>query len=53
MMRQAVLVVEYGKESGRPIDPEVWGQVVKRGAAELGLHVVGAVRVEVQEDEPA
>ena len=46
MRRRAVLVVEYDRESGRPVLAERWEEMVKH-------HLdVRKVRVEVQSDEP-
>lgn len=50
MRRRAVLVVEYGKESGRPIDETLWEAIIGELPYLVGH---GPVRVEVQEDEPA
>lgn len=47
MRRRALIVVEYGTESGRPIDAEVWEQMLRDFAN------FQQVQVEVLEDEPA
>lgn len=47
MRRRAVLVVEYAKESGRPLTVADWERLLAHG---LDMQKVS---VEVQEDEPA
>lgn len=46
MRRRAVLVVEYGRESGRPLTVAEWERL-------LADHLLQRLHVEIEEDESA
>lgn len=54
MRRRALIVVEYGRENGRPVEADDWAQAIAAGARLEGLHVQSVhLNVEVLEDEPS